>query len=128
MKITVKSILFATTIAFVGLNFTACTLLPPPAPKEEIKKAPAPVLTEEQKHAKYKSAMRIVGAQIKQDMSYQKLDLSTPALKNWFTDITYKVWDHKISQEKFIELGLKKFPRHHYEFKEISTGLLADPK
>ncbi len=127
MKLTVKSIFFATTITFVGLNFTACTI-PPPTPKKEVKKAPVPVLTEEQKHAKYKSAMRIVGSQIKQDMNYQKLDLSTPKLKNWFTDITYKVWDHQISQGQFIDLGLKKFPRHYYEFEVISVGLLSDPK
>ncbi len=128
MKLTIKSIFFATTIAFVGLNFTACAILPPATPKREVKKAPKPVLTEEQKHAKYKSAMRIVGAEIKQDMNYQKLDLSTPALKNWFTVITYKVWDHQINQAKFIDLGLEKFPRHYYEFEVISTGLLSDPR
>ena len=128
MKLTSKLIFFATTITFVGLNFTACAILPPTEPKKELKKAPAAVLTEEQKYVKYGSATRIVGAQIKQDMNYQKLDLSTPELKEWFTDITYKVWDRQISQAQFIALGLEKFPRNQYEFQEVSTGLLSDPK
>lgn len=123
MNSTIKTLLMTSLIAATGLSFTACT----PDPKPEVKQEPvAPVKTEEEKHAEYKYAMRNVGTDIKQDMNYQKLDLTTPELKEWFTDITYKVWDKQITQQQFIALGLKKFPRHAYEFEVISTGLLAD--
>ncbi len=122
MKFTLKTLLFTSLIAMTGLSFTGC--LPEPKPKEEVKK-PEPVMTQEEKDMAYKSAMRNVGTDIKQDMNYQKLDLTTPELKSWFTDITYKVWDKQITQQHFITLGLEKFPRHAYEFDVISTGLLA---
>ena len=123
MNSTLKTLLMTSLIAATGLSFTACT--PQPEPKKEVKPA-TPVKTEEEKHAEYNYAMRNVGTDIKQDMNYQKLDLTTPELKNWFTDITYKVWDKQITQQQFVTLGLAKFPRHAYEFEVISTGLLAD--
>ncbi|MEA3455730.1 MAG: hypothetical protein U9R26_04425 [Campylobacterota bacterium] len=113
-----RALSLVSLILVAGLSFTACT----PEPKQ---KKPEPVMSEEMKHTAYKNAMRNVGTDIKQDMNYQKLDLTTPELKSWFTDITYKVWDKQITQQHFISMGLEKFPRHHYEFEVISGRLLA---
>lgn len=120
MKFNLKTVLFSSMVVAIGLSHTACT--PAPKPKPVVVK---PVMTDAQKHAVYRSTMRKVGTDIKQDFSYQKLDLSTPELKNWFTDITYKLWDHQISKNQFIAYGLRKFPAHQYEFNVIANGLLA---
>ena len=134
MKIVTKS-LFIASITTIGLSFTACTkapVQPTPKPQQIQATTPAkpvpqkPQMTEAQKNKAYKNAMRQVGASIKQDLNYQKLDLSTPELKNWFTSITYKVWDHQISREQFVAFGLEKFPQHSYEFNQIALGLLRN--
>ncbi len=109
-----------------GLSFTACssTTQPQPQqtqPQQQVKQKPQ--ITQEQKNSIYKKAMRKVGSDIKQDLNYQKLDLSTPELKNWFTDITYKLWDHQITRGQFVAFGLEKFPQHSYEFNLIADGL-----
>ncbi len=132
----VKSTVSTLLIALVGANFTGCTLTksptpPPPPPPKEVKPTPpppppvVPQLSEEQKQLKYKESMKKVGAKIKSDANYKKLDLSTPELKEWFTDITYKLWDNQITQEQFIATGLEKFPNRRYEFETISYGLLS---
>ena len=82
-------------------------------------------MTEEEKQAAYNSAMKKVGKEIKRDANYKRLDLSSTELKNWFTDITYKLWDHQISRGQFIAYGLEKYPDRAYEFEVIADGLLA---
>jgi len=125
MKMTFKTLLITSAITVSGLSFTACTTTQPVPPKK-VKQAPAaPVKSEAQKHKEYKVAMTQVGKDIKRDANYKRLDLSTPELKNWFTDITYKLWDGQISRGQFIAAGLEKFPKHSYEFETISNGLLS---
>jgi hypothetical protein len=129
MKIKTANLLLTTLVVATGLSFTACTPAPrPKAPvhKPQVRQKPAkPQMTEEEKQAAYKSAMRKVGMTIKQDASYKKLDLSTPELKEWFTDITYKLWDHQISRGQFVAYGLEKYPDRAYEFQIIADGLLS---
>jgi len=126
MKMTFKTLLITSAITAAGLSFTACTTTQPAAPKPQVKQVPAePVKSDAQKHAEYKSTMKIVGNDIKRDANYKRLDLSTPELKNWFTDITYKLWDGQISRGEFIAAGLEKFPGHSYEFEVISNGLIS---
>ena len=123
---TFKTLLITSAITAIGLSFTACTTTQPVPPKPQVKQVPAaPVKSEAQKHQEYKIAMRKVGKDIKRDANYKRLDLSTPELKNWFTDITYKLWDNQISRGEFIAAGLEKFPRHSYEFETISNRLLS---
>ena len=133
MKIVTKSTFFTSMIVITGLSFTACsgTAKPQPQPKHQVQSKPQhaeqkPQATQAQKNIAYKNAMRKVGSAIKQDMNYQKLDLSTSALKDWFTDITYKLWDHQIDRGQFVAFGLEKFPKHNYEFNLIANGLLAN--
>jgi len=133
MKMVTKSTLFTSLVVATSLSFTACSNTPPPKPqpKPQVKPQPQqvenkPKVTQAQKNSAYKNAMRKVGGIIKQDTNYQKLDLSTPELKDWFTDITYKLWDHQISKDQFIAFGLEKFPQHSYEFNLIANGLMAN--
>jgi hypothetical protein len=129
MKITLKSLMTTSIAVVAGLGLAACTPAhkPAPAPKH-VKPQPkpaAPKMCEEEKQAAYKTAMRNVGMTIKKDANYKKLDLSTPELKEWFTDITYKLWDRQISRAQFIKEGLQKYPDRAYEFNVIADGLLS---
>jgi len=131
MKIVTKSTFFTSLVVITGLSFTACSNTPTPKPQPKIQPKTQlvekkPQITEAQKNNAYKSAMRKVGSAIKQDMNYQKLDLSTPELKEWFTDITYKLWDHQLTRGQFVAFGLEKFPKHSYEFNLIADGLMAN--
>lgn len=127
MKMTFQRLLITSAITATGLSFTACTTTQPVPPKPQVKQVPAaPVKSDAEKHVEYKSTMKIVGKNIKRDANYKRLDLSTPELKNWFTDITYKLWDGQISRGQFIAAGLEKFPGHSYEFETISNGLLSN--
>lgn len=125
--------LFPTSLLVaVALSFSACVKQPTPHKQSTVEiqaaqkeKENRKIQNEAKKNAAYKNAMREVGATIKEDMNYKKLNLNTAQSKNWFTDITYKVWDHKISKSQFVTLGLQKFPDHAYEFNLIADGLLS---
>ena len=129
MKFTSRSLLMTTFAAVAGLSFTACTPAPNPnvpVHRPQVKPVPAePQMSEEEKQAAYNSSMRKVGAEIKRDANYKKLDLSTPELKEWFTDITYKLWDRQISRGQFVAAGLEKYPDRAYEFEVIANGLVT---
>lgn len=127
--------LFIASMTTIGLSFSACTrtqVHPTPKPQHVEPKSQnktlsqKPQMTEAQKNDAYKNAMRKVGESIAQDTNYQKLDLSTAELKDWFTDITFKVWDHQITREQFVASGLEKFPNRTYEFNKIAKGLLRN--
>ena len=120
--------ILAASIAIMGLSFTACSTTTPTVPvqKVEEKKIPEqPAMSEEEKHLAYQNDMRKVGEQIKADPNYQKFGLSTDEDKNWFTDLTYKLWDGQISRGEFIASGLEKYPGHSYEFELIADGLAS---
>jgi len=124
MKIHSKTVMMSALLAAAGLSFSACTGAQTPAPQVQQPQAPAqPQMSEEEKQKAYKKAMREVGMKIKKDANYKKLDLSTPELKGWFTDLTYKYWDHQISKGQFIAAGLAKYPDRAYEFEVIANGL-----
>ena len=76
----------------------------------------------EEKLKSYQKTMRTVASGIKVDQNYERIVLDSPAKKEWFQDITYKLWDKQISDEQFIEQGLAKYPTHRYEFKFIANG------
>jgi len=66
--------------------------------------------------------MRKVASGIKDDPNYERIVLDSPEKKEWFQDITYKLWDKQISDEEFMDEGLAKYPTHRYEFQFISNG------
>jgi len=133
MKKETNRLITISMIAMISLGFTACTKNPPPTPRPaQVESKPnvsQQQIAKENRIAKknlaYKNAMREVGAIIKSDSNYKRLNLSTPELKNWFTDVTFKVWDHQISKRQFISYGLEKFPDHAYEFNLIATELMT---
>jgi len=126
MTIKMRPLFIATLVAAASFSFTACTKSPKPRVPEQSKQVPEkPQMSQEEKQAAYKGTMKKVGAEIKRDANYKRLDLSTPELKNWFTDITYKLWDGQISRGQFIALGLEKYPDRAYEFEVIANGLLS---
>ena len=126
MRVKTRPLFIAAMVAAASLSFTACTKSPKPKIEEQSRQVPVePQISEEEKQAAYKSTMKRVGTEIKRDANYKRLDLSTPELKNWFTDITYKLWDGQISRGQFIALGLEKYPDRAYEFEIIANGLLS---
>lgn len=123
---------YTSLLVIIALSFSACVQQPTPHKQSTVEVQAAQkenenrkIQNEAKKNAAYKNAMREVGTTIKEDMNYKKLNLNTAQLKNWFTDITYKVWDHKISKSQFVAFGLQKFPDHAYEFNLIADGLLS---
>jgi hypothetical protein len=141
MKIQRDRLIALSMITMISLSFTACTKAPAPTPQprniehhtqgyerqQQITRQQqiARQEREAKKNQAYKNAMREVGAIIKSDSNYRRLNLSTIELKNWFTDVTFKVWDHQISKRQFISMGLEKFPDHAYEFNLIATELMT---
>lgn len=75
-----------------------------------------------QKKEAYEKTMRKVASGIKDDPNYQRLALDTPEKKEWFKNLTYRLWDHQITRQQFIDEGLKRYPDHGYEFNFIVRG------
>ncbi len=127
MNLVTKTTLFTSFVIVTSLSFTACSnVRPQPQPQTQQnaqKVVEKPKVTQAQKDIAYKATMHKVGGIIKSDPNYQKLDLKTPELKNWFTDITYKLWDHQITRNQFVAFGLEKFPQRAYEFNLIADGI-----
>ena len=77
--------------------------------------------TPEKKEA-YEKTMRKVASGIQNDPNYQRLSLNTPEKKEWFKQLTYRLWDRQITRQQFIEEGLKRYPDHGYELNFIVRG------
>lgn len=75
-----------------------------------------------QKKEAYEKTMRKVASGIKDDPNYQRLALDTPEKKEWFKNLTYRLWDRQITRQQFIDQGLKRYPDHGYEFNFIVRG------
>lgn len=75
-----------------------------------------------EKMVAYEKTMRKVASGIQNDPNYQRLSLNTPEKKEWFKQLTYRLWDRQITRQQFIEEGLKKYPNHGYELNFIVRG------
>ena len=117
-------------LLLVGLGLSGCsnnlpTLNSEPSPQQshQIAKpvtyqAPTP-----HKLEKYQTTMRSIASGIKNDPSYQRLELDTDENKAWFKDLTYRLWDRQMTKETFLAQGLAKYPSHRYEFNFVINGL-----
>lgn len=76
----------------------------------------------ERKLGLYQQTMRSVASGIKHDTNYQRIALNTPAKKEWFKNLTYRLWDRQITRHQFIKEGLAKYPSHRYEFEFVVNG------
>jgi len=70
----------------------------------------------------YEKTMKYVGAGIRHDKRYKRINLNTPEKKNWFKMLTYRLWDRQITRQEFISEGLSKYPTHRYEFEFVIKG------
>lgn len=121
------SILLLVGLALSGCSTTLPTLNSEPSPQQS-HPTPQPVTYEAptpQKLANYQTTMRSIASGIKNDPSYQRLELDTDENKAWFKDLTYRLWDRQITKETFLAQGLKKYPTHRYEFNFVINGLQA---
>ncbi|CAA6825034.1 MAG: Unknown protein [uncultured Sulfurovum sp.] len=109
-----KNILLATTI--VALTFTGCSSTKVKPPKVHYTK-PTP-----SKEKVFKKAMREVALSTRNDSRYTKMELNTPEKKMWFKNLMYLLWDRQITRNEFISRGLKKYPKHAYEFTFVAHG------
>lgn len=128
MKYAISSTLL--TILFVTTGCTNSMDIPSPSghSNDTQRHTPVPMndgiqtATNEEKLKSYQATMRTVASGIKADPNYERIVLDSPEKKEWFQDITYKLWDKQISDEEFMIQGLAKYPTHRYEFRFISNG------
>jgi len=129
MSIGLKKVLMTTLIVAVGLSMSACVRKAPVKPKmdatQERKNAIASMSVEEREVA-YSSAMKSVGASVKKNPKYKRMNLKAPNdNRQWFKESTYSLWAGSISSRQFVESGLQKYPDNSYEFRFIAANLLA---
>ena len=74
------------------------------------------------KLALYQQTMRSVASGIKHDSNYRRITLNTPEKKEWFRNLTYKLWDRQITRYQFMAEGLAQYPTHRYEFEFVING------
>lgn len=75
-----------------------------------------------QKQQAYEKKMIQVASGIKDDPNYHRLALDTPEKKEWFKNLTYRLWDRQITRQQFMSEGLKRYPDHGYELNFIVRG------
>ncbi|WP_373030313.1 hypothetical protein [Sulfurovum sp.] len=75
-----------------------------------------------EKKEAYEKTMRKIASGIKDDPNYQRLALDTPEKKEWFKNLTYRLWDRQITRQQFIKEGLRRYPNQGYEFNFIIRG------
>lgn len=122
-----KYLMLATFVAF---GFSGCTSSmnlhsEPTEPTRATKTAIAQQHYEQpsaEKSEAYENTMRKVAAGIQDDSNYQRIALDTPEKKEWFRNLTYRLWDRQITRQQFMSEGLAKEPTHKYEFNFIVRG------
>lgn len=115
-------------IALLGFGITACTN----PMSSMVSHTSKPVST---KNLSYNTApaakveafdikKREVGLSTKNDPKYHSFgpELKTDAMKNWFNDLMYRLWDRQITKRQFVTEGVSQFPAHQYEFNYIANG------
>ena len=74
------------------------------------------------KMALYQQTMRSVASGIQNDSNYRRIALDTPEKKEWFKQLTYRLWDRQITRQQFMQEGLAKYPTHQHEFEFVING------
>ncbi|MBD3789092.1 MAG: hypothetical protein IE885_01780 [Campylobacterales bacterium] len=110
-------------MTLIGLSMTACTpnmnLSGPSssATKQHRIEQPTP-----EKLERYQQKMMEVASRIPNDPKYNRIALDTPEKKEWFKNLTYRLWDRQITRYDFMSEGLSKYPIHRYEFEFVIRG------
>lgn len=107
-------------VVLAGLSFTGCTdsmnSLTPSTSATTYQK-PTP-----QKEERFNKTMKEVALSTRDNPKYNRMALETPAEKEWFKTLMYRLWDRQITRNQFISEGLAKYPTHQYEFAFIANG------
>ena len=99
--------------------FTGCSTtpgMPSPATSSHYEK-PTPA-----KEQKFHATMIKVAQSTQMDPNYNRMRLETPAEKEWFKNLMYRLWDRQITRNQFIAEGTAKYPNHKYEFRYIANA------
>ena len=118
----------------VGLNLTGCVnksknvQVAPIVPKltpTQIRQNTKSAMSDEEKSSAYSQVMKSVGADVKSNPKYNRMDLKSPNdNRQWFKESTYGLWEGSITKEQFINAGLEKYPNNYYEFSFIASSIL----
>ena len=104
-----------------GAMLTGCSTVPQTlTPVKPVK--PLYEVSLSQKNQAYNQSMLKVGMSTKKDTRYQRIDLANDENKQWFKDLTYKLWDRQITRDQFVAEGVSKYPGHRYEFEFVAEG------
>jgi len=76
----------------------------------------------ETKLIQYTAKMREIALNIKNDTNYRKVSYNTKEKKEWFRELTYRLWDKQITEDEFMNEALETYPMHRYEFDFIIKG------
>ena len=115
-------------ITLTALTFTGCTSpMASSGPSHTTQRTYAQPYEKPtpEKLGMYQQTMRNVAAGIKNDTNYQRIALDTPAKKEWFRSLTYRLWDRQITRSQFLSEGLSKYPTHQYEFNFVVNGFAS---
>jgi len=129
MNIGLKKVLMTTLIVAVGLSMSACVRKAPVKPKIDAtqeRKIVISSMSVEEREVAYSAAMKSVGASVKKNPRYKRMNLKSPNdNRQWFKEATYSLWEGSISRDQFVQAGLNKYPDNSYEFRFIAANLLA---
>ncbi len=118
-----KYYLLLTSIALLGLS--GCTSATPYLNSTSEKNTVTTTHYEKptpHKTALYQQTMRSVASGIQNDSNYRRIALDTPEKKEWFKQLTYRLWDRQITRQQFMSEGLAKYPTHQHEFQFVING------
>ena len=105
-------------IMLSGCLLTGCSWITDAASPSPLYEVP-----ESKKVKIYNATMKKLAISTHNDPKYQRIELDTAKNKMWFQTLSYKLWNREITKAQFIEEGLKKYPKHRYEFEFIAEGL-----
>jgi len=121
-------------LVVIGLSTTGCVNksqnvevapTPPKLTPTQIRKNAKATMSDEEKSKAYSLVMKNVGADVKSNPKYNRMDLKVPNdNREWFKKSTYNLWEGNITKEAFVNAGLEKYPNNHYEFSFIATSIL----
>jgi len=121
-------------LVVIGLSTTGCVNksqnvevvpTPPQLTPTQIRKNAKATMSDEEKSKAYSLVMKNVGADVKSNPKYNRMDLKVPNdNREWFKKSTYNLWEGNITKEAFVNAGLEKYPNNHYEFSFIATSIL----
>ncbi len=133
MLIMKQKTLITALFVVIGLSLTGCVNnsqvevapAPPKLTPTQIRQNTKASMSDKEKSTAYSLVMKQVGADVKSNPKYTRMDLKVPNdNRQWFKESTYSLWEGNVTKEAFVNAGLEKYPNNHYEFSFIATSIL----